>query len=227
MVTVRHRWRTARAALWFTATPKSEPITAVELHPSTLVAARCDPHARLDRNVRERRPKVPLEDVLRAPLNCSSVYKVCCAARDHEEYHLWPAGDSLLNTYTALARGEAVTCVPHWKREYEDGRHPADCVAGAGRQASDVLIRVHDGASRQELCRSSPKFSGSLIVLHRMSTSAHTTAAAKGAAPLRCVCVCGGGEYRSRPCAVPRWDLSRFHRHQHRGQVPERVLHEQ
>ncbi|TPP50230.1 hypothetical protein CGC21_17065 [Leishmania donovani] len=134
---------------------KSELITAVELHPSTLVAAPCDPRTRLDRNVRERRPKVPLEDVLCAPLNCSSVCKVFCAAMDHEEYHLWPLDDSLLNTHTALARGEA--------RECEDGRHPAGCVAEAGRQASDVLIRVFDGASRQELCRSLPKFTANLV----------------------------------------------------------------
>lgn len=162
--------------------PVTSLILSVEVDPQTLAA-----HARKPRTPQERaaRREWPSEGhaVLSVPLGLSAAYTVHCEALEHEEYHLYPLNDAMLDAYSAGAGGvREAQCVPEWKRA---GRSEAPQPPATPEEpAGNVFIMLFDAVSRQEMQRSLPKLSRAIADFAMSNTTGHLVLEAQGAMTL-------------------------------------------
>lgn len=119
--------------------PTTRRILSVAFDPATLTAQARVPRTPEEAAARLRWPQGG-KAVFSVPLGLSAAYTVFCEAADHEEYHLYPLDDALLDAYSAGINGTRLTgCVPAWRRAGSTAPRSAALTAGQHTPSSPPL----------------------------------------------------------------------------------------
>jgi hypothetical protein len=162
--------------------PTTNLILSVEVKPETLIAQPREPRTQEERAARQTWPQGGTS-VFAVPLGQTAAYTVLCEALEHEEYHLFPLDDVLLDAYSAGTDGVRETqCVPHWKRAGHTAPPPP--LSPDDEPAGSVFVMLFDAVSRQEVWRSLPKLSHALADFATDTTTRHHVVEAQGAMTL-------------------------------------------
>lgn len=178
----------AQAASWSVVVhrnPVTKLILSVEVDPATLTAHPREPRTREERVARRLWPHTG-NSVFAVPLGWSAAYTVLCEALQHEEYHLFPLDDDVLDAYSAnVSAATTAQCVPDWKRA---GRSFLSSSlqrrSSSDEPAGNVFILLFDAVSRQEIYRSLPKLRRALGEFANDSATGYYAFEAKGAMTL-------------------------------------------